>query len=181
MRISEIGWLPKRQNKRSYTLIELIVVVLLIGIFLAIVSPSLLDRVFEVRLTGTARQIGNTILYLHNQSAVVGKKHRLYYDLANNVYWSEKEEESEDGGEADFVELGGTLGRKAALETGVQFSDVTTPREVKANTGTCWTEFSPLGFAEKTVIHLIDEQKRVTTLTIKPFSGRTEIYDGYKE
>src|SRR3990167_44792 len=54
--ISETGLLPKRNN--GYTLIELVVVVFIIGLFLAIVTPRLLDRLFEVRLTGSARQIG---------------------------------------------------------------------------------------------------------------------------
>ncbi|MBI3990642.1 MAG: type II secretion system protein [Candidatus Omnitrophica bacterium] len=173
--------MSKKRECDSYTLIELVVVVSIVGLFLAIVTPRLVDRLFEVRLEGTARQISSMISYLHNQAAVTKKRHRLYYDFANNAYWSEKEEDDAETGGTRFVELGGALGRMTALEEGVEFLDITTPREVKINTGACWTEFSPSGFAEKAVIHIRDKQERITTIVIKPFSGRTVVYEGEYE
>jgi general secretion pathway protein H len=43
------------------------------------------------------------------------------------------------------------------------------------------TVIHPVGWLEETVIHLKDEKGRTLTLRLMPFTGSTEIYEGYRE
>jgi general secretion pathway protein H len=68
-------------NKESgFTLIELTIVVLLLGLFSALVVPRL-PGVGEDGLKSSARRIAGTVKYFFNEAALTGRPHRLEYNL----------------------------------------------------------------------------------------------------
>jgi general secretion pathway protein H len=162
-------------NRNSgFTLVELVVVVLLIGLFSMLVLP-MLTGIGEDSLGSSARRIAGTVKYLFNESALTGREHRLIFNLDRGIYFAKTRE---DGGEV--VEATG-LGKEQRLRGDVRFKDVYVASKGKSSTGEVTTEIHPVGWLEETIIHLENGRGETLTLRIEPFTGSTEISEGYRE
>ena len=107
-------------NESGFTLIELTVVVLLLGLFSMLVVPRL-PAVGEDGLKSSARRIAGTAKYFFNESALSGRPHRLVYNLDEGTFRVRRIEE--DG---EVVELSGT-GREQRLRGNARFKDIAVP------------------------------------------------------
>jgi general secretion pathway protein H len=76
--------------------------------------------------------------------------------------------------------LGGT-GREQRLRGDVRFKDIVIPARGSFSHGEVTTMIQPVGWLEETVVHLEEEGGRAMTLRIMPFTGTTEVFDGYRE
>ena len=162
-------------NKESgFTLIELAIVVLLLGLFSALVIPRL-PGVGADGLKSSARRIAGTVKYFFNEAALSGRPHRLEYNLDEGTFRVRRIEV--DG---EVVELSGT-GKEQRLKGRVRFKDIDIPGRGSFSQGEVVTEIQPVGWMEETVVHLEEEGGRTLTLRIMPYTGTTEVFDGYRE
>lgn len=161
-------------NESGFTLIELTIVILLLGLFSLLVLPRL-PAVGEDGLKSSARRIAGTAKYFFNESALSGRPHRLVYNLDEGTFRVRRIEE--DG---EVVELSGT-GREQRLRGDARFKDIAIPARGTFSRGEVTTEIEPVGWMEETVVHLEEEGGRALTLRIMPFTGTTEVFDGYRE
>ena len=162
-------------NKESgFTLIELTIVVLLLGLFSALVVPRL-PGVGADGLKSSARRIAGTVKYFFNEAALSGRPHRLEYNLDEGTFRVRRIEV--DG---EVVELSGT-GKEQRLKGRVRFKDIDIPGRGSFSQGEVVTEIQPVGWMEETVVHLEEEGGRTLTLRIMPYTGTTEVFDGYRE
>ena len=159
----------------GFTLIELIIVLVVLAAVLTITFPRMEAFFSGSYLKSTSRRLIGTIRYLHDRSVTTGKRLRLCYDLDENDYWIEEENE-----EGEFEELKTVLGRKEALPEGIKFLDIITP-EGKINSGQTLTLFFPKGYVTKSIIHLQNEKEEVQTLLVKGTMGQVTVYKGYVE
>jgi len=160
---------------KGFTLIELIIVLIVLSAILVIAFPRMEAFFSGGYLKSTSRRLIGTIRYLYDRSATTGKRLRLCYDLDENEYWIEEENE-----EGEFEELKTVLGRKETLPEGIKFLDIITP-EGKINSGQTFTFFSPKGYVTKSSIHLQNEKEEVQTLLVKGTMGQVMVYKGYVE
>jgi len=165
----------KIQTAGGFTLIELIIVLVVLSAILVIAFPRMEGFLSGGYLKSTSRRLVGTIRYLHDRSATTGKRLRLCYDLDEDEYWIEEENE-----EGEFEEVKTVLGRREALPEGISFLDVITP-EGKINSGQTLTLFFPKGYVTKSIIHLQNEKKEVQTLLVKGTMGQVIVYAGYVE
>jgi general secretion pathway protein H len=162
-------------NKESgFTLIELTIVVLLLGLFSALVIPRL-PGVGADGLKSSARRIAGTVKYFFNEAALSGRPHRLEYNLDEGTFRVRRLE-----ADGELVELSGT-GREQRLKGRVRFKDIAIPGRGSFSQGEVATEIQPVGWVEETVVHLEEEDGRTLTLRIMPYTGTTEVFDGYRE
>ncbi|HXV22371.1 MAG TPA: type II secretion system protein [Desulfuromonadales bacterium] len=162
-------------NKESgFTLIELTIVVLLLGLFSALVIPRL-PGVGADGLKSSARRIAGTVKYFFNEAALSGRPHRLEYNLDEGTFRVRRLE-----ADGELVELSGT-GREQRLKGQVRFKDIAIPGRGSFSQGEVATEIQPVGWVEETVVHLEEEDGRTLTLRIMPYTGTTEVFDGYRE
>jgi general secretion pathway protein H len=161
-------------NESGFTLIELTIVVLLLGLFSVLVVPRL-PGIGEDGLKSSSRRIAGTVKYFFNEAALSGRPHRLEYNLDAGTF---RVRRIEAGGEV--VELGGT-GREQRLRGDVRFKDIVIPARGSFSHGEVTTMIQPVGWLEETVVHLEEEGGRAMTLRIMPFTGTTEVFDGYRE
>jgi general secretion pathway protein H len=162
-------------NKESgFTLIELTIVVLLLGLFSLLVVPRL-PGVGEDGLKSSTRRIAGTVKYFFNEAALSGRPHRLEYNLDEGTFRVRRIEV--DG---EVVELSGT-GKEQRLKGRVRFKDIDIPGRGSFSQGEVVTEIQPVGWMEETVVHLEEEGGRTLTLRIMPYTGTTEVFDGYRE
>jgi len=74
-------------DKRGYTLIELIVVVLLIGLVLTLAAPRLRNVLLTDDLKGAARKMIGIINSLRNEAIREQRDYFLHLDLDANRFW----------------------------------------------------------------------------------------------
>lgn len=160
---------------KGFTLIELIIVLVILAAVLTITFPRMEAFFSGSYLKSSTRRLVGTIRYLHDRSATTGKRLRLCYDLDEDEYWIEEENE-----EGEFEELKTVLGRREALPEGISFLDIITP-EGKMNSGQTFTLFFPKGYVTKSIIHLQNEKREVQTLLVKGTMGQVMVYEGYVE
>ena len=75
-------------NNRGYTLIELSVVVLLIGMMLLIAVPRVRDTLLDDDLKAVTRRLINSARELRNESVREQTDYILHIDLNNPAFWS---------------------------------------------------------------------------------------------
>lgn len=166
------GPFPSPQD--GFTLVELSLVVLIIGLFSLLTVPIFAGW-GEGSLQSSARRLAGTVKYLYNESALQKQEFRLVFDLDKGTYRARVLE-----ADGQLAEVGG-IGRARQLKGEVRFQDVAVAGHGKFTSGEVTTVIHPVGWLEETVVHLKDEKGRALTLRLMPFTGSTEIYEGYRE
>ncbi|WP_432821141.1 prepilin-type N-terminal cleavage/methylation domain-containing protein [Trichloromonas sp.] len=161
-------------RQTGFTLLELAVVVLLIALFTGLSIP-LLGRLGVSGLDNSARRLAGTVKYLFNEAALSGRPYRLTYDLSKGSYRAAR---LETDGELT-IEQG--LVREQRLKGSVRFRDLSVSGRGSFSSGEVSIDILPVGWMEETTIHLDDGADQVLTLRINPFTGATEMYQGYRE
>ena len=169
MPISRVG----NPTEAGFTLIELAVVVVLIGLLLGLVLPRL-PGVGEDRLEATARRIAGMTRHIYNEAALTGLEHRIRIDL--NAQRIEGFRLEADG---DLVPLTGN-GRGSELPDSVRFVDVERLGVKKVTSGQLDTRVLPVGWVDETVIRLRGDNEQVLTLYLQPLTGVVDIHIGNK-
>jgi general secretion pathway protein H len=156
--------------------LEIVVVLFIMGLLLLLIYPKV-QGLTEDGLQRASRQLVGEVQYLYHDSMATRQVYRLSYDLRDNqyrVYVVTPHVEQEILSVSQAV-------RKDSLPRGVAFQDVITERQGKVTEGEAFTHFFPMGLAEKTVIHLADQDRRSFTLELNPLTGRVKVYEGYIE
>ncbi len=165
---------PGKIREAGFTLVELALVILLIGLFAGLTLP-MLTGIGEDRLGASGRRLAGTVKYLFNESALSGLQYRLVYNLDQGSYRAKRLERT-----GDLVEVEG-VGKHQSLKDGIRFKDLAIPGRGKFSSGEVTTEIHPVGWLEETIIHLVDKGGENLTLRINPFTGSTEVFEGYRE
>ena len=163
-------------DEESLTL-ELAVVLLLLTVVLGLVLPEASSLFTENDLRTSTRRLAGAVAEARNEAMLAGRIWELVIDLESNTFWIAPVGEAEEGGKS--AEAGKSGPRKRSLAGQVRFLDVRKGEEESRNTGRVGIRFHPKGLVEPAVIHLAASDKRVQTLSIKSFSGRLSIQDGY--
>ena len=180
-RISIIGnWnsLQSRQVKRhtvkGFTLIELMVILILIGIVLVLTIPRFQTGIVTDDLKASTRKIIGLIRGLKDEAVREHKTCFLHFDLESDRYWIDSTVMSEE-------ERARAAENAFALPEGVHVLDVWFRDKGKQMIGRTAIRFSEKGYIQPSVIHLGSEDDRVFTLVLRPFLGKVKIHEGYIE
>lgn len=162
------------RDQKGFTLIELVVVIFLVGIFLLVAVPKFKD-ITEVNIKSASRRLTGTIRYLYSEAVFKKRVYKLAFDIDTNEYWVEVIEGNE------FVTSVDTFLQRKRLPVGVFFKDIKTQRSLgKTEKGSGeFILFMPTGFVEPAVIHLATEDGQAYTLATKPYTGGTIVFDEY--
>lgn len=161
-------------RQAGFTLIELVIVVFLLGLFSALVIPRL-PGIGEDGLKSSARRIAGTVKYFFNEAALSGRPHRLVFNLGDGTFRVRRLE-----ADGTLVDLDGS-GKEQRLRGKVRFRDIAIPGRGTYSQGEVAAEIHPVGWMEETVVHLEEEGDRQLTLRVMPYTGTTEVFDGYRE
>jgi prepilin-type N-terminal cleavage/methylation domain-containing protein len=158
-------------NKRGYTLIELSVVVLLIGIMLLVTVPRVWDTLLNDNLKAVTRRLINTVRELRYESVREQTDYILHIDLNHPGFWSYPADTTAEK-RAEF--------RKGAFRfpEGVRIMDVRQSNEVRKTEGEVFIRFFRQGYAAPTIFHLAKDD-RAFTVILNPFFQTMTVYEKY--
>lgn len=160
-------------RESGFTLMELIIVCLLAGIFLTVSIPTLRNNLLINELESTARKIIGTVGELRNLAVRQHTPYLLHFDLDGNRLWYEP-----DGSRDLFDEEPQNV---LQLPDDVRFADVHPFSQEKNNGGEVILWISKKGYMDQTVVHLSDSSGDSLSLLFSPFSGSARVYDEYIE
>lgn len=167
---------PSAKTEAGFTLIELSIVILIIAIVARMTIPRI-RSIVGAELTAATRRLANTTRYLYEEAALRGTVLELYFDLDRQEYWVAHVEEAT----GSLVEDTDILARRVQLPKDVHIVDVVVPGVGKMAQGLVPTRFYPEGYADRSVIHVADEEGHAYTLRIDPIRGRAEVSEGYED
>ncbi len=158
-------------NNRGYTLIELSVVVLLIGIMLLVAVPRVRDTLLNDELKAVTRLLIGSARDLRYESVREQTDYILHIDLNNQAFWSYPADTTAE----KRAEL-----QKAAvrLPEGVRIADVRQADEGGRTVGEALIHFFRRGYVEPTILHLAKDDRSMT-LVFNPFLQKMTVYEKY--
>jgi type II secretion system protein H len=162
-------------NSKGFTLIELAVVIVVLGIMMALVIPTM-GEIGGANLKRSARHLTGTIRFLKDYAEAKKMPYLLRFDVQGGTYWAE-----------DFKRLSDTTGEFRKLQTDISTEGSlfgqTTFRDVQiaSHPDDPYILFTPDGWVERALIHLRDGEGRDFTLVVKPLTGDTDLLEGYIE
>jgi general secretion pathway protein H len=166
--------MPMRTNHQGFTLLELIVVMVLIGITASFALPQFGGFVVADELKTTTRRL---IGLFHQTAGLARSEQRAYllsYHASAHSFTVEPQEVPEQPGEQ-------RASPKAALQvaSNVVIKDVWTWFGQTRDTGNRSIRFSAEGYIEPTIVYLGDAQGRTMSLILSPFLGKVQVVDKY--
>jgi prepilin-type N-terminal cleavage/methylation domain-containing protein len=162
-----------KSTNGGFTLIELTIVILLIALFSALTVPLL--SVGDDGMRTSARRLIGTVKHLYNEAALKRTEYRLIFNIDEGTYRAQRLEAN-----GELVDAEG-LGRRRELKGVTRFQDVQVTGRGRWSSGEVTMAIHPGGWLEETVLHLHNGKGDVLTLRVMPFTGSTEIYEGYRE
>jgi prepilin-type N-terminal cleavage/methylation domain-containing protein len=120
--------LATRPLTRAFTLIELMVVLVLIGILTAVMIPEMRGSYEDALLRSSSRELINVCHLAYSQAVSLNQVHRLKLDERTGKYFLEKRiRETELGG--DFEQLKDVPGSEGTLDTRIKIQVRTVSEE----------------------------------------------------
>ncbi|MFA5321704.1 MAG: prepilin-type N-terminal cleavage/methylation domain-containing protein [Smithella sp.] len=158
-------------NKRGFTLLELMLVIVLISIILVLAVPSTRDALTGDKLKKASRQLIGLERKLRVDATRDQTDYILCMDLPDSVYWiitSDMTPEKQDEIKKN----------PKHLPEDVVITDVVDENNKKKSEGEARILFGKNNVCSPAIIHLSYEQNKMT-IVINPFLGVTDIFDKY--
>ncbi len=163
----------KFSRESGFTLLELIIVCALAGIFLTLSMPTLRNTLLNDELNSATRKIIGTVKELRNLAVREHASYLLHFELGEGRLWYEADdgEKTEDMAENRSIQL-----PEGVKLDEVLFSSQEKNKE-KLSSATLW--ISNKGYMDQTAVYLSNSESRKVTIIFSPFSGSAQVYDEY--
>lgn len=166
------------RNMRGFTLIELILVMVLIGITMAFAVPRFSNFAFSDPLKQTTRKLTLLITQASRLAVRTSRPYFLEYDSQTRRFKVLPVEKKESG-EGDFVSDEQDHLPTLQLPDSVLLTDVSFAATEKKSSESFSLRFSDKGYLEPCLIHIRDQGGDQMTLKLSPFVGNVTIHQGY--
>ncbi len=158
-------------NQKGYTLIEISVVIVLVGVIFLMAIPKVRDTLSGDAMRSAARNLSGTARELKASAIREQVDHFLHLDLDRRLVWNTRDDMTADDR---------TVRRNQArrLPAGVRIADVSLVGVGKKNEGEVIIRFFSQGYVQPAAIHLTDDE-RAMTLILQPFLNTLDVRDTY--
>ncbi|HYF00826.1 MAG TPA: prepilin-type N-terminal cleavage/methylation domain-containing protein, partial [Planctomycetota bacterium] len=167
----------------GFTLIELVVVVLIVGLMATLAVTRMDFLVPKYRLRAAARGVGSLAKQARVRAAATGKDVYLEMDLSKGLYWLlvAFPKEPEPGREPDFAALEYAPVLQQQLPDGVEFHDVVLGPEQKIDRRQARVRISPFGASDHVIVNLRNRDDRRMSVRMNGFTGHLSFEEEYRD
>ena len=165
----------RTRHSKGFTLIELTVIIVILGVMLTLIIPRL-GELGEANLKRSARHLSGMIRFLKDESQARKDVYRLRFDVQAGHYWAEVMTQTNEK-TVEFKRFSSELASEGSLSGQTTFRDV----RVSSHPDDPYIQFTPDGWVEQAFIYLKDGDEKPFTLIVKPLTGDTELREGYVE
>lgn len=162
-------------SNAGFTLLELIIVLVLIGLLLVVTVPTLRNSMIDDPLRSTGRKLIGYVSEVRGKAIREQQSYLLFLDLDENRIWSYKENEI-GAGETAPPEKG-----VFQIDASVNLADLWTKSQGSISSGVAEIWVSRQGYLDKMLIHLINDDGESLSMKVSPFLPAIEVVDGYHE
>ena len=172
----------KLKFRRAFTLIELVVVIVLIGIMAAAIIPEMKGTFGDALLRSTGRDLVNIFSFASSRAVGLGQCYRVKFDAPNGRYAVERQ--IHDGTGTDFVPLKDVSGAEGKVDSHIAVA-ISPPEESSSRNDSSPSpadqslldaiSFYPDGTADAAEIRLRDRDGFQLLLQVNPVTARVHI------
>jgi type II secretory pathway pseudopilin PulG len=163
------------QHSNGFTLIELTVIIVILGVMLTLIIPRL-GELGEANLKRSARHLTGMIRFLRDESQARKAVYHLRFDIQGGHYWAEVWTQMSDHA-VEFKRVSSEIASEGSLSGQTLFFGV----RAGSHPDEPYIQFTPDGWVEKTFIYLKDGNDKIFTLIVNPLTGGTELREGQVE
>jgi len=158
---------------RGFTLLELMIVMVIVGITLGYIGPRLYTGISSSSMDKATRDIMTIIQFARSSAVTQHKPYYVRFDIDNASFGLYPKPES-TGVIPEMV-------KEKDLPKGIVFKNIKSPYQIPKQQGQVDILVTPEGVIEQGVIYIEGGFGKTYTLVIKPFSGNLKVYDRYIE
>jgi len=163
------------RNRGGFTLIELTIVIVILGVMLSLIIPRL-GELGDANLKQSTRHLSGMIRFLHDESQAKKETYRLRFDVTEGRYWVEVMKLLNDK-TVEFRRFSSEMATEDTLAGQTTFRDI----KVASHPDDPYIQFLPNGWVEHALIHLRNSEGHDFTLVVNPLTGNAELREGYVE
>ena len=177
---------PILRGQGGFTLIELIVVVVIVGLMAMITVTKLDFLVPKYRLRGAARDVGSVLGLGKAHAAANGKDVYFEVNLAQGEYWLLAPFPKAEPGDDAMTDVSSRpLEYQAifqrSLPDGIQFTDVILGDKDRSNNGISRARLSALGASAHIILNMKNDEGREMSVKLNGFTGIISYVEGRQE
>jgi len=154
--------------KDSFTLIEILLVVILLGVIAGLVIPNFSNTYTRVQLKEAANNLSFLMQYAQNQAIVKKCNFQLIFDDERSKYWIVKQVDDEELNNSDleYRRISSRFGRMVNIAP-----------QINVETELDHITFYPDGMIQKARVYLSDNKDRYFTVSTKEQTGYVQVFD----
>jgi prepilin-type N-terminal cleavage/methylation domain-containing protein len=168
-----------RRGAGGFTLVELMVVVVIVGLMVGIAATRLDFMVPKYRLRGAAREVAGVFKQARSRAVGSGKDVYVELDLPRGTYWIlvAFPKPAEPGQDVDPGALEYQPLLEKRLPEGVKFVDVIQGTKERIETGRARLKVSPFGSSSHMIVNLKNEDDKDLALRMNGLTGAVTFHD----
>lgn len=172
-----------KQAIRYFTIIELMIACVILGVMAGLVTTNLDNFIPGARTESSVRQLGATINMLYEKSISSGRLYGLRYNVTGQYYEIRLLFlEGEDSIDSQLADSGETAGRIYFPE-GVKLAEINDDfgQSVPRDNEQMEVRFEPAGYVTPHRVHLVDANEDEWTLEVLFLTGQVIYHRGWYE
>lgn len=170
---------PGSSSQDGFTLLELMVVIVIIGLFSALFSVRIESVLSGGDLRYASRILMGEISKLRGEAAYTRTDHVLELDIAENTLSRPDLETNKMGFSDEPSKMRGTNNQVIKLPKGVDLQDVVVASKGKIQEGKALITFYANGTVDRALVHLRNEKNEAYTLEVNPLTAQVTLHDSY--